>query len=399
MKHFVLAAVLLSPGVHATPASPAAPIIAQTGDPVLREGEEVRPLFPTTEEEYRGTADRLAKREGFVPIRTRPSGLTPKARFGTHLVLGKKNLSWILDEDAKGPLFYFDANANGDFTDDPPVRFSDEGGQPAARLRTAVPEGGSPFEWKLVLETSPVPLLRLHGGTLRRGVLRIGERSVPFALEGANAIYDFPHLAVLLDLDADGRFDPGAESYTVGERYVTVGEVSYRFSVDRYGRSLSLTPLAEKLPPRPTLQVGSLAPDFTVKDMDGNLRRLSDYRGKLVLLDFWTTWCSVCVKESAQLAALYGDLRGRGFEILGISDDTTDEIRKFRAERGMIWPQIVEGTGESLFKLYRIYGVPTYFLVGRDGTILADDTEFEANRKALRGVLEKYLPPPPVASF
>lgn len=398
MQHFILAAALLGPAL-ATPVSPAAPIVAQTGDPVLREGEEVRLLFPTTEEEYRGKAERLASRKSFVPIRTRPAGLTPKARFGTHLMIGGRNLSWILDEDGQGPLFYFDANANGDLTDDPPVRFFDEGGQRAARLRTAVPEGGAPFEWKLVLETSPVPLLKVHGITLRRGVLRIGERSVPFALQGADAIYNFPHLPVLLDLDADGRFDPRAESYTVGERNVTVGEVSYRFSVDRHGRSLSLEPLAEKLPPRPTLAVGSLAPDFAVKDMDGNLRRLSDYRGKLVLLDFWTTWCSACVKESAQLAALYGDLRGRGFEILGISDDTTDEMRKFTAARGMTWPQIVEGTGESLVRLYRVYAVPTYFLVGRDGTILADDTEFEANRKALRGVLEKYLPPPPVASF
>ncbi|HSK80314.1 MAG TPA: TlpA disulfide reductase family protein [Thermoanaerobaculia bacterium] len=397
MEHFILAAALLGPVVLAAPASPAVPIVAQTGDPVLREGEEVRPLFPTTEEEYRGTAERLAKREGFVPIRARPPGLTPRARFGTHLVLGRKNLSWILDEDSQGPLFYFDANANGDFTDDPPVRFSDEGGQRAARLRMIMPEGGRPFEWKLVLETSPVPLLKLHGGTLRRGVLRVGERSIPFALQGANAIYDFPHLPVLLDLDADGRFDPRSESYTVGERYVTLGEVSYRFSVDRYGRSLSLEPLAQKLPPRPTLAVGSLAPDFAVKDMDGNLRRLSDYRGKLVLLDFWSTWCSACVKESSQLASLYGDLRGRGFEIVGISDDTAAEMRKLTAERGLTWPQIVEGPGESLVKLFRIYSVPTYFLIGRDGTILADDTEFEANRKALRGVLEKYLPPPPPA--
>jgi len=66
-------------------------------------------------------------------------------------------------------------------------------------------------------------------------------------------------------------------------------------------------------------QVGQFAPDFALPDLDGTLRRLSDYRGKVVLLNFWSTWCTPCREEMPSMERAYERLRKKGFEILALS--------------------------------------------------------------------------------
>jgi len=79
---------------------------------------------------------------------------------------------------------------------------------------------------------------------------------------------------------------PARLGYVVMDKYVNLAGASYEFTVDRLGRSLTLKPLAEKLPDRASLEPGSAAPEFSFTDLDGKPHRLYDYRGKVVLLDF-----------------------------------------------------------------------------------------------------------------
>jgi peroxiredoxin len=183
---------------------------------------------------------------------------------------------------------------------------------------------------------------------------------------------------VCFDLNGDGQLDMSTphslEVYFVMDKYVTLAGASYEFTVDRQGRSLSLKPIAEKLPDRPALQPGSTAPEFSFTDIDGKTYRLSDFRGKVVLLDFWGVWCGPCVAEAPELASIYQKLHEKGFEVIGIHmGNQIAALREFIAEKGMTWAQAVEEDRGTLHRLFRVDGWPTYYLIGKDGTILAHD--------------------------
>jgi thiol-disulfide isomerase/thioredoxin len=91
------------------------------------------------------------------------------------------------------------------------------------------------------------------------------------------------------------------------------------------------------------------------------------------LLDFWGSWCGPCRAEAPKLVSLYRRLRERGFEIIGVNgaDEETD-FNSFMSEQGMTWPQIREDIGGLVQKLFRVESFPAYYLIGRDGTIVAN---------------------------
>ena len=127
-----------------------------------------------------------------------------------------------------------------------------------------------------------------------------------------------------------------------------------------------------------TLTIGKAAPEISGKDLDDAAFRLSDYRGKVVLIDFWGIWCPACVSSVKQLVDGYRRMHGKGFEILSVhSGGRETEVRKFASEHEMTWPQTIEtgeiSAGRPLQRLYRFFGAPNYFLVDRDGSLLTND--------------------------
>lgn len=121
---------------------------------------------------------------------------------------------------------------------------------------------------------------------------------------------------------------------------------------------------------------GSEAPDFEVATLDGGKVKLSELRGKLVLLDFWATWCGPCVAELPNVRKAYEKFGADGFVVISISFDSDAETaRRFARRNRMTWPQVwVAGADRSpLAKLYNVAGIPATFLVGPDGKVVARD--------------------------
>ena len=114
------------------------------------------------------------------------------------------------------------------------------------------------------------------------------------------------------------------------------------------------------------------APGFTLKDLDGRPVNLTKYRGKVVLLDFWATWCAPCKVEIPHLVELQSKYQDRGFQVIGLSmDDEPGPVRAFYREYQINYP--VAMANLSVAKSYgRILGLPVKFLIGRDGRIQAE---------------------------
>ena len=131
------------------------------------------------------------------------------------------------------------------------------------------------------------------------------------------------------------------------------------------------------------------APDFTLPQLGGENLSLSTYRGKVVLLDFWATWCDPCREETPHFVELqhrYGD---RGLQIIGISmDDGPEPVRAFYEQFHMNYP-VVMGNAKTGELYGGVLGLPITFLIGRDGRIYAkhigatDAAVFEKEIKSL----------------
>jgi peroxiredoxin len=113
--------------------------------------------------------------------------------------------------------------------------------------------------------------------------------------------------------------------------------------------------------------------DFILKDKNGASVRLADYKGKVVLLNFWATWCGPCKVEIPEFVQLYSEYKDRGFVILGVlSQDTPskDQLQSFLTENKMDYP-IFHPNEELETALGELVGLPTSFLIGRDGSVCA----------------------------
>lgn len=114
-----------------------------------------------------------------------------------------------------------------------------------------------------------------------------------------------------------------------------------------------------------------LAPDFSVTDLSGQTLQLSRYRGKVVVLNFWATWCSPCRSEIPRFVDFENKYGGDGLEIIGISlDDDPKRVRGFYQQLGMNYPVAI-GDASLAERYGGVLGLPVSFLIGRDGRIRA----------------------------
>lgn len=134
------------------------------------------------------------------------------------------------------------------------------------------------------------------------------------------------------------------------------------------------------------LEVGSVAPDFAFTDFNGKARRFSEFRGQVVLLDFWASWCSPCLADIPQLKSAYQKYRTRGFEIIGMDSETLGQTevdaefvkeaqakaREIVSTRGVNWVQATSDTSLPVaVELFAVKSLPAKFLIDRSGKVVA----------------------------
>ena len=121
----------------------------------------------------------------------------------------------------------------------------------------------------------------------------------------------------------------------------------------------------------PSPREGFLAPDFTLDTLDGGKVTLSDLRGKIVVVNFWATWCLPCREETPELEKAYEQYKDSGVVILGLNltnQDALSEVEAFVQEFELSYPILLDRDG-SVGYLYQIKGLPTTFFINREGTI------------------------------
>lgn len=143
----------------------------------------------------------------------------------------------------------------------------------------------------------------------------------------------------------------------------------------------------------PFLQADPVAPgkpvDLKFTAVDGSQVDLANLHGKVVLIDFWATWCPPCRGEVPNVVAAYKKYHDQGFEIVGISlDQDKDALLAFTKENGMVWPQYFDGQGwdNAISSKFGIHSIPAMWLVDQNGLLVTTE-----GRDDLAGQVEKLL--------
>ncbi|HUR26906.1 MAG TPA: TlpA disulfide reductase family protein [Planctomycetota bacterium] len=355
--------------------------------------------------------------EGITQV---PDGLTA-ARYGI-LAVGTGKF-FILDEPADAPARLFvDSNANGNLTDDPATEWGpgkNKDGSPSKMYQGGalvdIGEPGKPVLVNLALyrfdKNDPQrealkSTLLFYRDYAYEGELTFGAKKHKVILADEMASGDFRGKAseskdskdgsgvvLLIDVNDNGKFDSRGESYDVRRPFNLSGTTWELADVTRAGGSFrvvkSTQTVAEILPP-PDHSVGMAITPFEAKDTEGKTVKFpADFKGKVVLLDFWATWCNPCMQEMPNVVSAYDKFHASGFEILGISLDDEKTLAKMpgvMASAKMTWRQVADGKGwqSEIAQLYVIGSIPATFLVdGTTGKVIGSGLRGEKLDEAL----------------
>ncbi len=349
---------------------------------------------------------------GYMPQRLQlsdklPDGLLRSSaigmvEFGT-LKFGPKGSkqSHLIAVGNDGTL-YVDANGNGDLSDDPEVEwkgsaYKGSDGEQYSRRRGSfsvdltmdgkvhrVSFGAYRFDPEDPAQAVYKKLILYYCDYALTGEITLGGETYTMMLADRKATGDFndPACQVMIDRDGNGKYDSRFEVYPAGKPF-NIGGTTYEIDLSRandcvVSPSVSSASVEEKFAP-PNLSVGQTALSFEAVATDGKKIKFPEtYKGKIVMLDFWATWCGPCIVELPNVTKAYEEFHGQGFEILSISLDQKDKaehLAKFTKEHNMPWRQIYDGQywDARIAVLYGIRGIPAVLLVDGDtGEIIAD---------------------------
>ncbi len=129
------------------------------------------------------------------------------------------------------------------------------------------------------------------------------------------------------------------------------------------------------------------AQDFALETQDGKMVRLSELRGRVVVLDFWATWCEPCRKALPEVARLDREWSGKGVVVLGVDNEAPGVVREFAAKNGITYPTLIDH-GRKVHDLFGVEGIPATVVIGRDGTLI-ERVPFPHDQQNFRTALRK----------
>ena len=138
------------------------------------------------------------------------------------------------------------------------------------------------------------------------------------------------------------------------------------------------------------IKIGGPFANFAQENLQGKTVKLSDYKGKVVLLDFWAAWCGPCREDNPKLVATYQEFHGKGFEILGVSLDTRKEhLQEAVIKDKLPWVNVCDYNGDKNHAalIYGVSGIPDNFLIDKNGNIVARGLRGEKLREKLKELL------------
>lgn len=328
----------------------------------------------------------------------------------------------LLDEpDGTPARLWVDANGNGDFTDDRPINWNAHRGK-GGNSAYSNWGGGAIVEVTYGAEKRRLGLniyrfdkTDPHRATFKNvifcypafgflGDVTLGDTKYSAALVDDKCTGDFrgadnadpSGVSLLLDLNGDGKFDIKSERFDI-RRPFNVGGTNYEVTGLTAGGSFTITKSDKTVAERPKApQSGVLPAAFDQTTTTGQAVHFpADYGDKLVMLDFWATWCGPCRRELPGVVRAYDEFHARGFEVLGVSLDKAGSQAKlaaFTRDNHMPWPQVCDGKSwqSPIVSAYGVRGIPAAFLVdGRTGKIVAMGQEVRGDK--LRGTIERCL--------
>ena len=130
--------------------------------------------------------------------------------------------------------------------------------------------------------------------------------------------------------------------------------------------------------------------DFTLTELGGKTWTLKEQRGKVVVLNFWATWCPPCRKEMPDLETLYQQFKEQGLVILAISDEDAGKVRPFIAQQKVTYPILLD-PGRKVNELFQIEGIPKTFVYDRNGKLVAQSIDMRTRRQFLEMLAQAGL--------
>lgn len=137
--------------------------------------------------------------------------------------------------------------------------------------------------------------------------------------------------------------------------------------------------------------IGTKAPDISLPDANGQIIRLSSLQGKVVLLDFWASWCGPCRRSNREMAPLYNQYKKKGFEVYAVSIDGSKQPWENAVKQDKsTWLQVIDtqaGTGNELTQTWNLQYIPSAFLIDKQGKIVAVAPQKDELEKWLKKLL------------
>jgi thiol-disulfide isomerase/thioredoxin len=329
-------------------------------------------------------------------------------------------LTLLVEPDGEPPYLYADVDLNNTMDAGEKFEFSNS-------------ESGNPYIWETTVNVplkegffQSYPIFVQYFKNVRWDEMGPDDRMIlqstkSFAqgyveIQGKKILVQYSHnprnkkinpmnCALGVDGDSDGEIDmdnfspEAAEAheevvvFRVGENYVSTKRA------DLEKNQIVMRSHSANEYKRTELRMGAELPDFQFTDSNGKKRKLSEFRGKYVLIDFWGTWCGPCRRELPYLKTAYRNFQPRGLEILGMNTDEPEifpQVKAWLDKNELLWAQARLESIREIIRSYRVHSYPTTLLINPEGKIISL-SQTKKGQPALRGQdllksLDRLLP-------